>query len=46
MAGDIPKKKDAKWIREKMLQWDNAHWFRTLAGAIGFAASLLGMLKL
>ena len=46
MNGDIPKQKDAKWIREKMRQWDNAHWFRTLAGGIGFALALSGMMKI
>ena len=45
MDGDIPKKKDSKWIRGMMSQWDNAHWVRTVAGGLGFAFALFGMLK-
>ena len=46
MNGEAPKQKDSKWIKGKMVQWDNAHWFRTLAGGIGFALALYGILKI
>ena len=45
MDGETPKKKDSKWILSMMNRWDNAHWIRTLAGGLGFALALAGILK-